>query len=107
MNDSALLILSTFSDTDSAREIISRLLEEKLIACANILPGITSLYRWQGAVADDPEVLVILKTVPENYHRLEERLAELHPYEVPEIVALSAESVAPAYAAWLRESCLT
>ena len=105
MNDPAFLVLSTFPTADAARQIARRLVEEHLVACANILPGVESIYVWKGNVETAGETLVLFKTTQENYPRVERRIRELHPYEVPEIVALEFAAVQPDYLKWLRESC--
>lgn len=98
------VVLATFPDADSAAEIVARLLEERLIACGNILPTIRSLYLWEGKVQDEAEALVIFKTMEDTLQALEERLAEFHPYEVPEIIALSPSLVHRPYSEWVRTS---
>jgi len=97
-------ILSTFADEASASPVIRSLLEERLIACGSILPGVRSIYRWKGTVEESPEVQVILKTTAETASRCMARLAALHPYEVPEIVEVEPSSVGTPYASWIRES---
>jgi periplasmic divalent cation tolerance protein len=96
-----LLVFTTFSDGESAAPVVRQLLEEKLIACATILPGARSLYAWEGKIQDTTEVLVLLKTLGPLYAKLEKRLTQLHPYDTPEIVALEAGAVAKPYAAWV------
>lgn len=101
---SARLILSTFADEASAASAIRSLLDERLIACGSIVPGVRSIYRWKGNVEESAEVQVILKTSQEAASRCFARLAALHPYEVPEIVEVEPSSVAVTYASWIRES---
>ena len=101
---SALLVFSTFPDSDTARRLAQTLVEERLAACANLLPAVESIYRWKGAVENATEVLAILKTTTETYPRLEQRLKELHPYELPEIVAISLAGGLAGYLAWVEES---
>jgi periplasmic divalent cation tolerance protein len=98
---SALVVLSTFPDADQAAQIARVLVDEQLAACANLIAGVRSIYRWQGAVQDDGEALAIIKTTVERYPALAARLAELHPYEVPEIIALPLADGHPPYLAWL------
>jgi len=98
------LILCTFPDTDQARAIGTTLIEEQLAACVNLIPGVKSIYRWQGAVETSAEVLTIFKTTASAYPAFEERLRALHPYEVPEIIALEPHQVTPAYARWVMDS---
>ena len=103
--DGLLLALTTIGSRDEAEAIARALLDERLVACANLLPGCRSVYLWQGAVEDADETLVLFKTTRNRYRAFEERLRALHPYELPEIVALSPDAVLPAYAAWvIRET---
>jgi len=97
----ALLVLSTFPDAEVARTIARTLVEERLAACANLLPGAESLYWWKGVIESSSEVLAIFKTTEEGYPRLEVRLKELHPYELPEIVAVRPAGGLPAYLEWI------
>ena len=101
---SALIVLSTFADLESARRITRTLVEEHLAACANILPGVESVYRWKDAIESASEVTAILKTTSERYAELEARLKELHPYELPEIVALHPVGGLPKYLEWIVEN---
>lgn len=103
-NDGIRLIFSTFADEGSASPVIRSLLDEGLIACASIVPGVRSIYRWKGKVEESAEVQVIFKTPAENASRCMARLAELHPYQVPEIVEVEPSSVGASYAIWIRES---
>jgi len=86
---------------EKARQTGTALVEAQLAACVNLLPGIESIYRWQGAVERAGEVLAVFKTTQEVWPAFEQRLRELHPYEVPEIVALKPEQVAESYARWV------
>lgn len=95
-----LVVLSTFPSAEKAAEVVRLLVEERLIACANLLPQVRSIYRWQGAICDEVEVLAVMKTTEARRGELEARLAALHPYETPEIVVLAAEAAAN-YAAWV------
>jgi len=97
----ALVVLSTFPDAEQAAEVARVLVDEQLAACVNLVPAIRSIYRWQGAVHDDAEALAIIKTTPARYPALAARLAALHPYEVPEILALPLADGHPPYLAWL------
>ena len=76
-------------------------MEERLAACGNLLPQVRSIYRWQGQVHDESEVLMVLKTRREGVEALRERVVALHPYECPEVVALAADEVHPPYLAWV------
>lgn len=97
-----LVVFSTFPDEATARTICASLVEEGLVACVNLLPQVTSIYRWQGELKEEGETLVILKLPAGGFPALEEKLAALHPYEVPEIVALPVVAVHAKYLAWVR-----
>jgi len=96
-----LLVFCTFPDAETAAAMTRTLVEEKLVACGNILPGVRSIYAWEGKVEDAPEVLVLFKTAGPAYAKLEKRLLKLHPYDTPEILALETGAAAKAYAAWV------
>jgi periplasmic divalent cation tolerance protein len=104
MNAEIRLILTTFGDETAASAVIRTLVEERLIACGSIIPGMKSIYRWKGAVEEASEVQVILKTSAEGATRCIGRLAELHPYEVPEIIRIEPAAVIPSYAGWIRDA---
>ena len=104
MSSAARVVLITAPDEDCARAIARSLVEERLLACANIVPRVTSVYRWEGAVEEASEVLLIGKTTDARLAQLESRLSELHPYDVPECVALAPARVEARYLAWLVES---
>ena len=97
------LVLTTAPDTEVAERIARVLVEERFAACANVLPGVTSVFRWEDAVQREGEVLVFLKTTVDGVGALRDRLVELHPYDVPEVVALPVTSGHPPYLAWVRE----
>ncbi|NCA69035.1 MAG: divalent-cation tolerance protein CutA [Sphingobacteriia bacterium] len=101
MSASHRLILSTCPDESTARRIAVTLVEERLAACVNLLPGITSVYRWEGRIHQDAEVLLVLKTPLERVLMLTERLRDLHPYDVPEIIAVPITEGLPAYLNWM------
>ena len=99
-----VVALSTAPDAAQAERLARALVEERLIACANLVPGLTSVYRWEGAVQAEPEVLLVMKTRRSLVPRLKERLPELHPYDVPELVVTPlVDGLAP-YCRWVRES---
>lgn len=99
-----VLALSTAPDAEQAERLARALVEERLIACANLVPGLTSVYRWRGAVQADPEVLLVIKTRRSLVPRLKERLSQLHPYEVPELVVTPLLDGLDPYCRWVRES---
>ena len=98
------LLLTTFADESSAKKVVRQLLEERLIACGTLLPGARSFYHWKGVVEEASEVVVLFKTDEAHSSDCMTRLAELHPYEIPEIVQVDPETVAEPYAAWIAES---
>lgn len=99
----ALVVFCTFPDVEKAREIAAVLVERRLAACVNLLPGVESIYRWEGKVERAGEVLAVIKTT--RYPELEAALKALHPYEVPEILALPVAAGLAGYLMWLGESC--
>lgn len=99
-----ILILTTTSTTEEAESFANGLVESRLAACVQILPKMASVYRWEGKVTRDEEYLLMIKTSDERFAEVESYLLENHPYETPEIVALSAEHVSAGYLAWLTES---
>lgn len=102
--DRVAVVLVTGPDPETLEAIARTLVEERLIACANILPVVSSIYRWEGAIEEAPESQAILKTTAGRIAALERRVAALHPYEVPEILALDVAGGSAAYLAWVRAS---
>jgi periplasmic divalent cation tolerance protein len=100
------LILNTCPDRATAEMLARLLLEKRLAACVNIVPGLTSIYRWQGQIETAQECLLLIKTAQEHYPAVEFCIREHHPYELPEIIALSIDQGLPDYLHWIR-SCLT
>jgi periplasmic divalent cation tolerance protein len=101
---SIAIVLVTAPSQQEAEHLAAAMVEERLAACGNIVPGIVSIYRWQGAVQRESEVLLMFKTSAALAPRLMERVQQLHPYEVPEAVALHSADVLPSYAAWVTNS---
>ncbi len=99
----ALLLLSTCPDSETAAQISRALVEERLAACVNCIPGLTSVYRWRGDIHEDGEVLLLIKSTRDRFESLHSRLIELHPYEVPELIALDIVAGHTPYLDWLRE----
>ena len=97
----ALLVFTTLPSAEKAAELGKALVEERLAACANLIPAVRSIYRWQGKLQDENEVLVLLKTRAEHLERLKLRILELHPYEVPEVLAVPVEAGYQPYLEWL------
>ena len=98
---SVVIVYAVFADADEAMRIGRTVVEERLAACINILGPCTSLYRWEGKIEQSDEVPAILKTTADRADALVARIAELHSYEIPAIVALPAEHAHPAYAEWI------
>ena len=98
-------IYTTWPDLEAARSAARQLVEERLCGCANILPGAESFYHWEGSVQNDAEIVVILKAPAGNAAALNKRIAELHPYSTPCIIALPVikDASAPGFLAWLTE----
>jgi periplasmic divalent cation tolerance protein len=96
-----LLIITNCPDEEVANAIALALVEEELAACVNILPRVQSIYRWQGAVESASEIPLLIKSTAANYPALEKRITELHPYDLPEIIALPITHGLPAYLNWL------
>lgn len=98
-------LLMTAPDGDAAEAVVRGLLDERLVACGNIVPGAVSLYRWEGRVQRDEEVVVIMKTLGRLVPRVLERAQSLHPYEVPELLVQEVAEGNPAYLDWVGEEC--
>jgi periplasmic divalent cation tolerance protein len=103
MRDSRL-VLVTAGSREEAERIARAVVEERLAACVNLLGGVRSIYRWQGAVETADEVLLLIKTRSDAIDSLRERVMELHSYEVPEFVVLEIAGGSDAYLAWIRAS---
>ena len=99
-----LLAFVTAPNKDEGARIAELLVSERIAACVNIIGGIESIYRWEGEVTRDSEVLLIIKTTDERYAELERRVIELHSYTTPEIIAFRIERGSEAYLRWLRDS---
>ena len=104
----AVVVLTTLASTDEAGKFVRTLLERRLVACGTILPGTRSLYRWEDKVADEIEVVVMLKTRSGAIHGLERAFKELHPYKVPELLTLTVTGGLDRYLGWINsETSLT
>jgi periplasmic divalent cation tolerance protein len=105
MAEKILLALSTFPDAETARKISNQLVAEKLAACANILPGVESIYRWKEKIESENETLVFFKLSEDGQSAFQEKLRSLHPYEVPEIIFVPVSNGLPEYLGWVVENC--
>lgn len=100
------MVLTACSDSVSAKALAKTLVEERLVACANILPTVTSLYRWKGSLEESSETAVLLKTEETLLAKLEERLHELHDYDCPEFLVVSVRSASELYGNWLSANLI-
>ena len=98
------IILCTCPDKDSAEQLAHLLVNEQLSACVNILPGVSSIYWWQGQATSAHEYLLLIKAHKEHYQAIETHIKAHHPYELPEIIAVSIENGLPEYLHWI-DSC--
>jgi len=104
MEGEYLTVFCTFPDLEYARRVVDQLVKDRLIACGNIFPAIESIYRWKDKIERASEVLAILKTTRHKFGQLESVFKELHPYEVPELIATPISNGLPAYLAWITEN---
>lgn len=95
------VVLVTAPDGDTAERLGRALVQERLAACVNVVPAITSIYRWEGRVETDAEVLLVIKTATRGFESLRRRVVELHPYDTPEVLALDVRDGARAYLDWV------
>ena len=98
-----MLVYSTTPDEETAKKFAKELVEQKLAACVSMMPGIQSVYRWKGAVEEATEVCLMIKTTRARFQELASRILSLHPYDVPEIVALPVVEGLPSYLQWVGE----
>jgi periplasmic divalent cation tolerance protein len=101
MGASIEVVLCTVPSSAVAEQIAHALLDERLVACVNVIPGVRSLYRWEGAIEEAQEQLLVMKTARDRYAALEARIRQLHPYEVCEVIALDVTSGSAPYLAWV------
>ncbi|HEX4458175.1 MAG TPA: divalent-cation tolerance protein CutA [Polyangia bacterium] len=100
----AIVVLVTVPNAEVAARLADALVGEALAACVNVLPQLRSTYRWQGRVAHDDEQLCLVKTTRDAFERLRARIVELHPYDVPEVIALPIVAGHAPYLAWIAAS---
>ena len=103
--DAFRIVLVTAGSEEEAANIAKALVEERLAACANIVPKIRSVYRWEGKVQDEAEALLIIKTAEAALPALEDRVRALHSYDVPEVISVKLDQGSGPYLDWLAESC--
>lgn len=104
MTAEQLIVLNTCPDADTARRIAGALVERGLAACVNIIKGVESVYEWRGKIETDTECVLLIKCSRSAYPDLEQALQSLHPYELPEIVAVPIEAGLPAYLDWINDN---
>jgi periplasmic divalent cation tolerance protein len=95
-------VLTTAPDAEVGAALARALVDERLAACVNVVPGVRSFYRWEGAIQDDAEVLLIIKTCADRCEALAARIDDLHPYDLPEVLVLSAAGGSVPYLAWVE-----
>jgi periplasmic divalent cation tolerance protein len=99
-----MVALTTYPSTGDARAFARTLVERQLIACANVLPGVSSIYRWKGEIAEDSEQLIVMKLRRDRVDDLKHAIRELHPYEVPELLVLAVQDGLDAYVQWVVQT---
>jgi periplasmic divalent cation tolerance protein len=101
--EQALLVLTNLSDVASAQMLARTLVAQRLAACVNILPVVQSVYRWNDAVEEAAEVTLLIKTTTVRYAELEQAIGALHPYALPEVIAVPVSAGLPAYLGWIAQ----
>lgn len=101
--EQALLVMTNLADMTSAQVLARALVERRLAACVNVLPAVQSIYRWNGAVEEATEVTLLIKTAAARYGELEQAIRALHPYELPEVIAVPVSAGSPAYLGWIAQ----
>ena len=102
MERSALVVLTTLGSIDDARKLVRALVEDRLVACGTLLPGARSIYRWEGSMKEESEVVVLLKTDASKWDALAAAIRRLHPYDVPELLAVPVSRGLDRYLDWLE-----
>lgn len=100
-----LLVLCTVPDAETGANLAELVIQRQLAACVNVVPGLISIYRWEGRVEQDPEALMVIKTTRSAFPTLRDALAEAHPYDVPEIIAAPIQEGLGAYLSWVHDEC--
>ena len=104
MSELLSIVLVTAPSADCAQEIAAQLVKNRLAACVNIIPQLTSVYRWEGKLQEDSELLLVIKTRSEVFEKLKEAVIKIHPYDTAEVLELEAGRVSEAYRSWVLES---
>ena len=103
----ALLVLTTLGSVEEARAFVTGLVEDRLVACGTMLPGALSVYRWEGSITEEQEVVVLLKTDASKWAELNAAVVERHPYDIPELLAFPAERGNDLYLSWLTSEVVS
>ena len=101
-----IVVLTTLGSAEDAHTLVRALVDRRLIACGTIVPGARSIYRWDGKIADEQEVVVLLKTRRERWKDLQDAVRTLHPYKVPELLALAVSDGIPEYLDWVASETI-
>lgn len=101
-----IMVYCTIDTADNAKNIAKSLVQEKLAACVNILPSVYSIYKWENEVTEDSEFLLLIKTKKDLFDKLKNRITELHPYSIPEIIGVDISYCSEAYLSWLKSNTL-
>ncbi len=104
MNSNSIVILTTCPDIETSKIISNSLVEHRLAACVNIIPGLESIYLWEGHVRNDSESLLIIKTSKDKYDAIESMIKTLHPYELPEVISVQIDNGFDKYLDWIDKS---
>lgn len=104
LSNAVVVVLTTAPDRAVAESLATHVVEERLGACANIVPGVTSIYRWEGTLQRDTELLLLIKTTAGSVRALRDRIVELHPYDVPEVLSLPVAEGHGPYVNWVADS---
>jgi periplasmic divalent cation tolerance protein len=104
MTDSAhLLVYCTCPNHEEAKKLARLIVSGRLAACVNLVHSVTSIYAWKGSIAEDNEIILLIKTTRESYTALEQAIINHHPYELPEVIAVGVERGSPEYLGWISE----
>lgn len=102
-----IVVLTTLGSAEDAHAFVRALVDRRLVACGTIVPGARSVYRWEGKIADEHEAIVLLKTRRDRWTELQQAARTLHPYKVPELLALAVSDGLPAYLDWVSSETIT
>ena len=103
-NQEILLVMTTITDAEKGKELARQIINEQLAACCNIVPAVTSIYRWQNELCEDQECLLVIKTAQLRFNVLSEFIKTHHPYQTPEIIALPITESSQEYLSWVIQA---